>query len=208
MNLSILLSQLDVFPKAKYMMEQHPTPGMIAAEIVQHIRPDNTIIADFGCGTGILGIGCLALGAKKVYFVDVDPDVFPIIEKNIQFIEKNTGKKVRKNAVFIHKNISQLTGKDIPRTQLIVQNPPFGSKIKSIDTVFLTKAMLLAPEVYTFHLYHTKAYIERIVKSGGFSVEHCWKFPFPLKNTMAYHTKSSSTIEVGCWHIKKTSHSD
>ncbi|MBR8828767.1 MAG: 50S ribosomal protein L11 methyltransferase [Gomphosphaeria aponina SAG 52.96 = DSM 107014] len=33
----------------------------------------NAIIADIGCGSGILSIGAILLGAKKVYAVDVDP---------------------------------------------------------------------------------------------------------------------------------------
>ncbi|MEC4814316.1 MAG: 50S ribosomal protein L11 methyltransferase [Scytonema sp. PMC 1069.18] len=36
-------------------------------------KPEDTVIADIGCGSGILSIGALLLGAKKVYAVDIDP---------------------------------------------------------------------------------------------------------------------------------------
>ncbi len=43
----------------------------------QLINPPNleggVVIADIGCGSGILSIGALLLGAKKVYAVDTDP---------------------------------------------------------------------------------------------------------------------------------------
>jgi ribosomal protein L11 methyltransferase len=43
----------------------------------QLINPPNSeggvVIADIGCGSGILSIGALLLGAKKVYAVDTDP---------------------------------------------------------------------------------------------------------------------------------------
>jgi ribosomal protein L11 methyltransferase len=36
-------------------------------------KPEDMVIADIGCGSGILSIGALLLGAKKVYAVDIDP---------------------------------------------------------------------------------------------------------------------------------------
>ncbi|WP_138503426.1 50S ribosomal protein L11 methyltransferase [Nostoc sp. PA-18-2419] len=36
-------------------------------------KQEHTIIADIGCGSGILSIGALLLGAEKVYAVDTDP---------------------------------------------------------------------------------------------------------------------------------------
>jgi ribosomal protein L11 methyltransferase len=36
-------------------------------------KQEHTVIADIGCGSGILSIGALLLGAEKVYGVDTDP---------------------------------------------------------------------------------------------------------------------------------------
>jgi ribosomal protein L11 methyltransferase len=36
-------------------------------------KPEHLVIADIGCGSGILAIGALLLGAEKVYAVDTDP---------------------------------------------------------------------------------------------------------------------------------------
>ncbi|MDJ0702322.1 MAG: 50S ribosomal protein L11 methyltransferase [Leptolyngbyaceae cyanobacterium MO_188.B28] len=35
--------------------------------------PSDRVIADIGCGSGILSIGAILLGAKQVYAVDIDP---------------------------------------------------------------------------------------------------------------------------------------
>ena len=37
------------------------------------IKREDIILADIGCGSGILSIGALLLGAKQVYAVDIDP---------------------------------------------------------------------------------------------------------------------------------------
>ena len=71
--LAIELSQLNVFPTPNIKLEQYPTDSEIAADILwtAFMRNDikNKIIADFGCGTGLLGIGAILLGAKKVFFI-------------------------------------------------------------------------------------------------------------------------------------------
>ena len=36
-------------------------------------NPEHVVIADIGCGSGILSIGAILLGAEKVYAVDTDP---------------------------------------------------------------------------------------------------------------------------------------
>ncbi len=37
------------------------------------IRPRNCEVIDYGCGSGILGLAALKLGARRVYAVDIDP---------------------------------------------------------------------------------------------------------------------------------------
>jgi ribosomal protein L11 methyltransferase len=45
-------------------------------------RREPGIIADIGCGSGILSIGAVLLGAKKAYAVDTDPIAVDATEKN------------------------------------------------------------------------------------------------------------------------------
>ena len=66
-RLGVILSRLRVFYKAKVRVEQYPTDSEIAAQMLweSHLRGDieGKVIVDLGCGTGILGIGALILGA-------------------------------------------------------------------------------------------------------------------------------------------------
>lgn len=50
----------------------HPTTALCLEWLDQHIKGGETVI-DFGCGSGILGIGALKLGVKTVWAIDNDP---------------------------------------------------------------------------------------------------------------------------------------
>lgn len=44
----------------------------------------NKVVIDYGCGSGILGIAALLLGAKQVYAVDIDPQAVLATQQNAQ----------------------------------------------------------------------------------------------------------------------------
>lgn len=46
--------------------------------------PETITIADIGCGSGILSVGALLLGAKKAYAVDTDPLAIKATQENIK----------------------------------------------------------------------------------------------------------------------------
>lgn len=50
----------------------HPTTALCLRWLDQHFEPGSALI-DYGCGSGILGIAALLLGASHVYAVDLDP---------------------------------------------------------------------------------------------------------------------------------------
>lgn len=50
----------------------HPTTSLCLEWLEEHIQPGQTVI-DYGCGSGILAIAALKLGAKKAYAIDNDP---------------------------------------------------------------------------------------------------------------------------------------
>ncbi|WP_111977957.1 50S ribosomal protein L11 methyltransferase [Algibacillus agarilyticus] len=50
----------------------HPTTGLCLKWLDRNITPDQLVV-DFGCGSGILAIAALKLGAKRVVGIDIDP---------------------------------------------------------------------------------------------------------------------------------------
>ncbi len=54
-------------------MRLSEAPKSFLSSLNQGEQKEGVVIADIGCGSGILSIGALLLGAKKVYAVDTDP---------------------------------------------------------------------------------------------------------------------------------------
>ncbi|MFW6013549.1 MAG: METTL5 family protein [Nanoarchaeota archaeon] len=195
-TLAIELSKLQVFENAKFKQEQHPTDSEIAAEALWNAfmkgNIEDKIIADLGCGTGILGIGCLMLGAKKVYFVENDPGAIASLKGNLRKIDVNEYKIFEGNINKFNKKVD-----------VIVQNPPFGTKEKHADREFLLKAFNLTYKIYTFHKTSTSAFVEKISAENKFKIKDKKNFKFPLKNTMPHHKTRIKRIDVSLFVLEK-----
>ncbi len=200
-QLAILLSRIQSFYKPLIKLEQYQTDSEIAAEILwfSYLNNDvsNKIIADLGCGTGILGLGALILGAKKVYFVDINKDAIKIAKQNLSFLEEILDKKFK--AVFINKEITSFDKK----IDTVIQNPPFGTKIKHADKKFLEKAMSISGKIYSFHKIESKNFIQKLTKEKDFEIMSIMEFYFPLKQTFDFHKSRVRKVKVGCWQLKR-----
>ncbi len=59
----------------------HATTRLCLAEL-EHYVNQNTRVLDLGCGSGILGIGALVLGAKSCLGCDIDPKAPDVVRSN------------------------------------------------------------------------------------------------------------------------------
>jgi len=182
-------------------LEQYPTDPEIAGKTLWFAFMQGDIegktITDLGSGTGILGLGALLLRAKKAFLVDIDTKAVELAMHNKEFLEKETGKKL--NAVFSAGDVNMFDGK----ADVVIMNPPFGTKNEKIDTVFLLKAMSIANIIYSFHKASTKDYIDKLINDNGFEITHYQEYDFPIRQSMPQHKKKIERIKVGLWRIKK-----
>ena len=199
-DLEIEISRLKGFKNPNVQLEQYATPSNITADWVWFMALKGEIAGktflDAGSGPGIIGIGLLLMGAKKVFFVDKDSEVIKICIENY-----NNTKKVYEigEAEFITSDISLFDDE----VDITVQNPPFGTKDEHIDKLFLEKAFTFSPIVYSMHKYSTKSFIESISKHYQFNVTHHWRYSFPIKATFSFHKKPVRNIDVGLWRMEK-----
>jgi ribosomal protein L11 methyltransferase len=59
----------------------HPTTALCLTWL-DGLALDNETVVDFGCGSGILGIAALKLGAKRVVGIDIDPQAIQASQDN------------------------------------------------------------------------------------------------------------------------------
>ena len=59
----------------------HPTTRMCLAALQDYVNQDTRVL-DLGCGSGILGIGALVLGAKSCLGCDIDPKAPDVVRAN------------------------------------------------------------------------------------------------------------------------------
>ena len=81
---------------------EHETTSMCVELMQEYITPDSVCI-DVGCGSGILGISAIKLGAKKAYLTDIDPIA---VESALHNSELNG---VAENTVVAHSNLLENT---------------------------------------------------------------------------------------------------
>lgn len=194
------LSQLKGFENADVKMEQYATPAPIAADWLWKAAFKRDIAGkvsvDAACGPGILGCGALLMGAKRVVFVDKSSEALALAKKNVEKLEKeyDVGK-------------SEFSCSDIADFRMsvdtVLQNPPFGTKIKHHDKIFLETAFRIGKIVYSMHKSVTKAFVEAMARDHRFRITDAWQYDFGLKQTLPWHRRKKYVVKVGLWRMER-----
>jgi len=199
-DLEVILSKLKSFEKPSLQLEQYPTPSNIAAEWVWSMAMKREVagktIVDAGCGPGIIGLGLLLLGARKIIFIDKDQEALNLCQQNYITLQQEYEIGA---AEFIAHDFSLFDGE----AEVVVQNPPFGTKQEHADKKFLEKAFSIAPLVYSMHKWSTQKFVEAVCKDFSFRITEVWRYEFPIKATFSFHEKPKQIIDVGLWRMEK-----
>ena len=205
-GLGIFLSKLKGFEKPKVRSEQYMIDPEIAADVLWQAflskNIENKVIADLGCGTGILGIGALLLGGSKVYFIDNDENSLNIAKNNLEYAKsciKSESSCSVGESVFICQDIADFKEKE----DIVVMNAPFGVKKRHADKEFLEKAVKISNTIYSFHKSESLGFISAFSKDNGFKLAGKIDFSWPLKQTMEFHKSRIKRIDVSCFVLEK-----
>jgi len=89
------------------------------------------------------------------------------------------------------------------KVDVVVQNPPFGTKRKHADKEFLAKAFSIAGLVYTIHKSATQRFVEAVAQDYGFSVTNKLPFQLMLPATQKFHRRRMHRIPVFCYRLER-----
>jgi ribosomal protein L11 methyltransferase len=133
---------LHVDPKMSFGTGHHETTRLSLSLLERSLLPKMKVL-DFGCGTGVLGIACVKLGAQSVTAVDNDP-----------WAIKNTRENIKRNNVQRQMKVRLGSVSAIPRSKydLIVANIDFltiSRFIKSIIGHSRTKGTIILSGILT-----------------------------------------------------------
>ncbi len=72
-----------VNPGMSFGTGSHPSTRFCIEEIEKHLKKDDTVL-DLGCGSGILSIIALLLGARDATAIDIDPNAVDVAYSNLE----------------------------------------------------------------------------------------------------------------------------
>lgn len=190
------LQEVEGFDNPKILLEQYPTRPHIAACMLHTIAftfddVSDKLIADLGCGCGVLAIGSVMLGAGAVTGFDVDHDALEQFQGNITDFEID-------NIDLVNVDIESLKEGWTNKFDTVIMNPPFGTKHnKGLDLKFLQTGLKMASgAVYSLHKTSTRDHVVKVAKQWGAEAQVIAELRYDLPNTYKHHKKASVDINV------------
>jgi predicted RNA methylase len=156
-------------------------------------------VCDLGCGTGMLSIACVLMGASHVLSVDVDKDALEVMQSNVSAAfdgEDELATKVE----MVCENVFEF--KREATFDVVVMNPPFGTRDKGADMAFLKTAASLGKVIYSMHKTSTRKHVDKAGKALQLDGKPIAQLRYNLDNTYDHHKKKSVNIDVDLWRFQ------
>ncbi|CAI2163010.1 12694_t:CDS:2 [Funneliformis geosporum] len=163
------LQKVSGFEEPKIKLEQYCTTPHLAARMIYTAHSvyddiESKVVADFGCGCGILRTVLRQIFSTQA--LDIDNDALQIAKENCSEFEVD--------AEFVLTDIISSSMNHLrSKVDTIIMNPPFGTKNnKGIDMIFLKNAIEIATtSVYSLHKSSTREHIIKKSKEWGVECE-------------------------------------
>ncbi|XP_077813295.1 rRNA N(6)-adenosine-methyltransferase METTL5 isoform X1 [Macaca mulatta] len=152
---------------------------------------ENKVVADLGCGCGVLSIGTAMLGAGLCVGFDIDEDALEIFNRNVEEFELT-------NIDMVQCDVCLLSNRMSKSFDTVIMNPPFGTKNnKGTDMAFLKTALEMArTAVYSLHKSSTREHVQKKAAEWKIKIDIIAELRYDLPASYKFHKKKSVDIEV------------
>ena len=127
---------VNLNPGLAFGTGSHPTTRL-CLEWLEKINLDQKSVLDYGCGSGILGISAIKLGAKSVTAIDLDPQAVIASKNNAEKNHVQQEIKITDNNKKIEKNFNIIVA-NILAKPLIELAPYFYEKLNKDGAICLS----------------------------------------------------------------------
>jgi putative methylase len=182
-------------PSPQIGLEQYTIPADIAADIlflaaVIYRDIEGKSIVDLGTGTGRLAIGAMLMSARRTAAVDIDPVAINVARENSQLANVDVD--------WIVGDLSAIHG----TFDTVLMNPPFGTKNRHSDKIFLRKAVEIGAVVYSIHKSATREHIMRYLRRCGCEVNAIHEYQLYVPHMFEHHKKRRHPVAVDSYRIE------
>ncbi|MDD1708640.1 MAG: METTL5 family protein [Methanoregulaceae archaeon] len=191
-QLERILENIEGFSDPSPLLEQYQTPAALAARLLFHAALKGDIegrrVCDLGCGTGVLAIGAVLLGAREVVAVDIDT-------RSLQTARENAS-RARADLLLLQADIKDPeTPYRIGNCDTVVMNPPFGAQQLHADRPFIDAALTIAPVVYGIFNAGSRYFISSYLAGRG-EIGEVIGGLLPIRRTFSFHRDDVREIPV------------
>jgi putative methylase len=182
-------------PSPQIGLEQYTIPADIAADIlflagVVYRDIVGKSVVDLGTGTGRLAIGAVLMGARRAAGVDIDPVAINVALENSEFAKVDVD--------WIVGDLDAIRG----RFDTVLMNPPFGTKRRHVDKIFLRKAIGIGRVVYSIHKSASREHILGYLERCGCKVHAIHEYALEIPRMFEHHRKRRYPVNVDCYRIE------
>jgi predicted RNA methylase len=147
-------------------------------------------VVDLGTGTGRLAIGASNLGAHQITAIDIDSAAIEVARENAETAKANID--------WIVGDLEAIHGE----FDTVIMNPPFGTKQRHLDQVFLGKAIQIGRVVYSLHKSTTREHISQYLKRRGCKVRAIHEYTLEIPMMFEHHRKRKHPVKVDCYRVE------
>jgi predicted RNA methylase len=193
MKILTYLDDIEAFQLPQSHLEQYTLPSDLIAFILVVIANDlvKQNVIDLGCGTGRFTLPIIKFFSNRVLGIDIDISALEYLVKIRQ-----------KNNLFIDLLCTSIefseNNKWGEKFQITFMNPPFGTKRRNIDMVFLKKALEYSKTVITIHKSNPTT--QRLIKRLGARYDKTFTIlatiVFSLPPSIWFHRKKEHLVTI------------